>query len=334
MKKMFIMAALLLGCSIQGQADQVIDEKITHYDSFPNLTNFGTYTKAYELKPEFNIDAPNGQVQMFSAYPHLTANQLAPVFQTFSFTGNVISNVNSGSFYGMVGYLNSTVSESNTSGIPPLMQNAFYDASLNLQNAGSGDTFWLPISFLTRPLMEAKDGASLKMGPAMGMYRKPSYVSGVGSYVEASNYAVWMVDPVVTGTGTVNIPINAGLWVDNLVQGKENYSVYSVGNNTKFLNEGPMLMNSSQTVKRTNVADQNYTVTNDDYVIAYTALTQNRTLNLPTPEEGRVLVIKKEIAGTKAIILNGTCDGVVNKQFSAPYDTVTIYANGTAWFSI
>jgi hypothetical protein len=334
MKRLFSLMMLLFGAVSFGHADQMIDEKITQYDSFPNLTAPGVITKAYEFHPEFSFNVPGGKAQFISSSLHLIANQLCPVFQTFNVAGVVTSNINPSTFYGISGFMNSTVLESNTSSIPPLLQNAFYDGSVNLQNAGSGDTFWLPISFLTRPEMTAKDGATLKMGPAIGLFRKPSYKSGVGSYVEASNYGVWMSDAVISGSGTVKIPLNAGLWVDNLVKGQDNYSVYSVGDKTKFLNEGPMLMKGSQNNKRTAVNDQNYTVTNDDYIIAFTGLSTNRTLTLPAPEVGRILVIKKEIAGTRAIILKGTCDGIANKQISAPYDILTIYADGSAWYSI
>jgi hypothetical protein len=334
MKKILALFMFLLSFTALSHADQVIDDKIIQYDSFPDLTVSGLIQKAYEFNPEFNFDAPAAGAQFISSNPHLIVNNPSPVFQTFTARGLVTNNVDPLSVYDVTGFMNSTVFESNTDGIAPLLQDGFYDNAKNVQNVGIGDTTWLPISFLSRPGMEAKDGATLKTGPTVGLFRKPAFVSGVGSYVEANNYGVLMSDPIFSGTGTVNIPLNAALWVDNLVAGQDNYSVYSFGNNTKFLNEGPMMMKGSQFVKRVNVVDQNYTVTNDDYIIAFTALSANRTLTLPTPEDGRVLIIKKEMAGSRAIILNGTCDGVVNKQFAGPYDSMTIYANGSAWFSI
>ncbi len=334
MKKIFLLTMILAGFTVVSHADQVIDDKIIQYDSFPDVTSSGMSQKAFEFKPEFNFDAPATGAQFISSTPRINVNAPAPFFQNFVAGGTITNNADPLVVYDVTGFFNIPVFESNTNGVAPLLQDAFLDATRNIQNTGSGETTRSAISFNSKPSIEAKDGASLKTGVTVGLFRKPAYAAGAGGLAQADNYGVLMSDPLVSGPGTVNIPMQVGLYVENLTKGQENYSVYSFGNNTKFLNEGPMYLKGSQFVKRTTVNDQHYTVTDDDYIIAYTNLTQQRVVILPAPKEGRVLIIKKEVSGTRSIMINGVVDGVVNKTLTASYGSIRLYSDGKCWYSI
>lgn len=95
--------------------------------------------------------------------------------------------------------------------------------------------------------------------------------------------------------------------------------------------------------KRTTVADIAYTVLVTDLIVAYTTLTAARTVTLPaaaTAGARKVYIIKDEAgtAATNNITIDGNAseviDGSTTKIINTNYGSVTIYCNGTAWFSI
>ena len=99
----------------------------------------------------------------------------------------------------------------------------------------------------------------------------------------------------------------------------------------------------SMSVKRTAVNDAAYTILNTDHVIAMTALSAPRTLTLPSvasAKDGKIFRIKDEsgAAGTHTITIDGSgaeqVDGAANKQITTNYGAVTLYCNGSAWFSL
>lgn len=89
--------------------------------------------------------------------------------------------------------------------------------------------------------------------------------------------------------------------------------------------------------QRTTVADANYTVALTDVMVVYTTLTAARNLTLPTAANmaGRDLLVKDESgnAGTNAISIVGTVDGVTNKTINTAYGSIRLYSNGIAWFT-
>ena len=97
---------------------------------------------------------------------------------------------------------------------------------------------------------------------------------------------------------------------------------------------------TSLAINRSAISDQNYTATETDNLIAYTALTATRTVTLPDNicTEGRLLTIKDESgnAGTYNITLDPegstTIDGAANFVIDANYNSVDLYCNGSHWF--
>lgn len=115
---------------------------------------------------------------------------------------------------------------------------------------------------------------------------------------------------------------------DAPVQGVNNWSV----------NQGRAKFRSGISYKRTAVADAAYTLTQDDFLVAYTSLTTTRAVTLPSASSysGFTYIIKDEsgTAGTNNITIVGTVDGVSNPTaVSTNYGKYTIYSNGTAWFT-
>ncbi|MFD6565385.1 glycosyl hydrolase family 28-related protein [Micromonospora profundi] len=91
------------------------------------------------------------------------------------------------------------------------------------------------------------------------------------------------------------------------------------------------------------VADTATTVTTADSVIGYTSLTAARVVTLPaqgvTLPAGQEFVIKDESGacdGTKTITVtptSGTIDGAANLVLNSAYANVTVYTNGSNWFT-
>jgi hypothetical protein len=97
--------------------------------------------------------------------------------------------------------------------------------------------------------------------------------------------------------------------------------------------------------KRTTVADIGYTALVTDQLIAYTSLTGTRTVSLPaaagfaTAATNQWFVIKDEAgtAGTNNIVIDPNAaeliDGAATKSITTNYGSLSIYTNGTAWFT-
>lgn len=101
-------------------------------------------------------------------------------------------------------------------------------------------------------------------------------------------------------------------------------------------------VSGSQAVRRTAIADVNYTVNATDFIVAYTSLTVSRTVILPTAVGiiGRTYIIKDEsgaASGTVTITIdpNGseTIDGAATRTITTAYGAIEIYSNGVNWFT-
>jgi hypothetical protein len=99
-----------------------------------------------------------------------------------------------------------------------------------------------------------------------------------------------------------------------------------------------------QTVKKTNVADANYgtSALTTDYIIGWSSLSASRTATISTEDvqsgtatQPRVMIFKDESgnAGSFNITISlenaGTIDGAANFVIDQPYQSVTIYLQGT-----
>lgn len=119
-------------------------------------------------------------------------------------------------------------------------------------------------------------------------------------------------------------------------------STIPVTNSSGQLQLADLYINGGLRAKRSTVNDGNYNATSANLIIAYTALTAQRTVNLPAANTmtGRILIIKDEAgtAGTNNIVLdpNGAelIDGASTKSINTNYGSLTIYSSGSAWFII
>ncbi len=97
---------------------------------------------------------------------------------------------------------------------------------------------------------------------------------------------------------------------------------------------------TSQGLKRTTVADTDYTVLDTDYLIAYTSIAAARTVNLPTAvgRTGRTIVVKDEsgsasVVNTITVDPSGaeTIDGVGAYTVTTARGRVHCYSDGANW---
>lgn len=96
-------------------------------------------------------------------------------------------------------------------------------------------------------------------------------------------------------------------------------------------------------IRRTNVANVDYTVLLTDEVVVYGTLTAGKTVTLPDPATAtfRKFTIKDEVgaAATSNITIVSagtsiTIDGASSKAINTNYGFLTVYSNGSSWFTI
>lgn len=84
--------------------------------------------------------------------------------------------------------------------------------------------------------------------------------------------------------------------------------------------------------------DSPYAVADGVSLVGVDPTTAVVTVTLPAAdsrEAGSEITVKDEggAAGTNAITVSGTVDGAANPTISADYGKLTVYTNGTAWFT-
>ncbi len=89
--------------------------------------------------------------------------------------------------------------------------------------------------------------------------------------------------------------------------------------------------------KRTAVSNANYTALATDYIIAYTSLTANQTVTLPTAlcASGRTFIIVNETSGAYSVIIDPEGATTIAGQATIELDSnnaTPVYCNGTNWF--
>jgi hypothetical protein len=89
------------------------------------------------------------------------------------------------------------------------------------------------------------------------------------------------------------------------------------------------------------VANANYTAVTTDQIVAFTSLSASRTVTLPAIADAvsRAITIKDESGScspTVTIVVtpaSGTIDGASSLTLRSPYAQVTVYSNGTNWYT-
>lgn len=102
------------------------------------------------------------------------------------------------------------------------------------------------------------------------------------------------------------------------------------------------LFKSPKFARRAAVADADFTVTQYMELVSYTSLTATRTVSFPAAAtvSGQIFTVKDETGlatGSVQIVLdpNGaeTIDGAETKSIVSAYGSLTVYCNGTAFFT-
>lgn len=148
-----------------------------------------------------------------------------------------------------------------------------------------------------------------------------------------------------TATGLVSIfNVNSD---DPTIDCKANtFAIYTTAGALKFLVDAGSSItthNTGQVIKRTVVADANYTALTSDYIIAYTTCSTTRTVALPAAATcaGQMFIVKDESGSVNGATITitvdpagaETIDGGATKVIITAYGTLTIYSNGTNWFT-
>jgi hypothetical protein len=121
------------------------------------------------------------------------------------------------------------------------------------------------------------------------------------------------------------------------------YKLDTIGNNSTVIINGNLLVESNL---RSVVTDANYTMSRLDHVVAYATLSATRTVYLPlvaTAITNKKYTVKDESgnAATCNVALQPssadtgvTIDGASSKVINVAYGYITVYSNGTQWFTV
>lgn len=141
-------------------------------------------------------------------------------------------------------------------------------------------------------------------------------------------------DPVMVYTSRTAFTTSTNEWTAF----KQTPSHFNVDVNT-----GVFQVTTSIATNRVTVNDQDYSITVQDGVVAYTAMTAQRTATLPLAADvpaGTEITVKDESGGASSnnIVVDGngaeTIDGAANITITADYGQVTVYSDGSsAWFT-
>jgi endo-1,3(4)-beta-glucanase len=91
---------------------------------------------------------------------------------------------------------------------------------------------------------------------------------------------------------------------------------------------------------RTAIADTNYSVARTDAIVAYTSITTDRSVTLPSISSvpnGWQIVIKDEsgdCSGAVPITIIGTIDNATNRTITTAYGSIIVYAGLSSWYTV
>lgn len=213
------------------------------------------------------------------------------------------------------------------------------EARLHLYDYESGfPTIWFEVGASNTDVTVFNDNGNLR-------FRAPTTTTPPASVLTVSiaNERVGIItaNPAfaldVTGSGN----FSDSLLVGTMEDGAASDNVVVWDNSSKLLKKIPQ-SGLGSTINRHAVSDANYTATSSNYLIAYVSISTGRTVTLPAASSmtNKTIIIKDESgsAGTHNITIDGfgseTIDGSTTKVISSNFGSITMYSNGSDWFTI
>lgn len=227
--------------------------------------------------------------------------------------------------------------------------NALYWAATRVSSGGAVST---TTSLSASPSSTAASGvtvtltATISPSNATGTVTFKDGATTIGTGTVSSGIASMTTSSLSVGSHTLTAAFassNTGAYTDS-TSSSLGYTISSgsVGTSTNASAVPFIALASGQpnTTVRTTVSNANYTVTAQDTIVAYTAISAARTVTLPAASSvqiGKQFVVKDEsgsCSGGNTITIAGTIDGTTNLVLNTAYAKTTFYSNGTSWFTI
>lgn len=221
-----------------------------------------------------------------------------------------------------------------------------FQASPTVRNAFAGAVTSTIVGYQFAPQLTNSGGGTLTVTSMVGYQSAPSAIPAGGTVTTLTHFTAVNV----TATGTLTTHVGYDCTVNS---GTTPISYRSSGALAQMRHLGPARFGSSTagptgssilhidgglTGRRTTTGDANYTALTSDFIIEWTALTANRTLNLPaaaTAADGKIYIVKKGTSAAFNIIIDPsgaeTIDGVATVSITASFGSQRIYCTGTAW---
>ena len=287
------------------------------------------------------------------------ANNATNVLQVQNSTATTIFDVDNQN--NRVGVLTSTPDQALTVNNGTINVRLAPPGSLAATPSASGGTLASNTYFYQAIALDAAGGTTVASNEASAVVTGPngsvsltwSAVTGAASYrvyrgtsTGGENVFYTSATNSFTDTGAANTSGSIGSPTASVVKFSPNGNSWLMGGNVGIGTATPVAtlsLGGGVALKRTGVADANYTVLASDYMIAYTSLSTGRTVTLPTPGAGntnQMYIIKDQSgnAGTNNITISSsggaTIDGAASKVINTAWGVLKVYTNGTNWFTM
>ena len=183
-------------------------------------------------------------------------------------------------------------------------------------------------------------GVAIKGGGSAVQVCRGGVFTGSGA---TTNYGVFATGSTAAVMAVGHYLFNANNTYDFASSSARARSIYSVAGDFSGAVSvaGTLTTTAGRKLKRTAVSDANYTVLSTDEIVAYTSLTATRTATLPnaTGNANQIFTFKDETgnASLYPIVIatsGGNIDGAATFSINIPYQSITLYSNGSNYFIV
>ena len=223
------------------------------------------------------------------------------------------------------------------------IKDADEDTKIEVERTSDDDTIYLSTAGSDRVTIDSSGDVVMTGDLSIIGELEVDTISGSGDNMVLSEDSGFIGNSLTTtgGENTINfVDVDStGALTGNAIG--EDAQIAVDGTSLIDLSSTGVTFNTGVVIKRTEVDDADYTVLNTDYLVAYTALTADRTVTLPTSNvrTGQMFVIKDEAgkALTSDVILDPSgslkIDGDLTTTLSQNYGKVKVYWNGTQYYT-